>query len=1098
METTSLTHHRWVRVQTLLLLLIAMPALGDLRDPPAGIHPPNANTFTYLDNVPVFMGPAGSQGTHAGLPWFFDLIAVAQLDDPMRRDAGIHRGDRALELARRFVASESRGNYLGQGAQNWAGATEFDRADSRAAFLRDYESRLRDMAPSLPVVFGIAEERRVGDYDADRGGFPIVTSQMRPGAIDIHGAGLGWFLTAQTSELELPAPFWQIDAGAARTMAARFEGDLRPSDRTRRPRTVRMVVFFDATLVDEAQGTVQLRRLHTDIYDHDLHERLHRLPDAAAEVPVVRGGRTSPAGILPGNWDVTDGVYVNLSSEQARTTVRESGGLLEFYAALILGAELDRLDIDDIPALAQRWMTRQAFRQYVDRRQWAGSSEAERAATRQRFEAEILPALRGWLPQTPARARTEERARLSRDDAGDHHWRLLPAPSMHPTGPQGITAPSQTRGGQVWGPNPDMSYVIEQRVGSGLERSREGHQSFVADAATSERLSGLPVVDTDRRTGRDVHEVILQSEFEIERLDTHSRTMIVAHRSVSVLDAASRQPLLALPLAETPLPFLVRETIPATLDVAEPLLLGDHYLQLLLQREGLAPFSDGDLSALAHEMLRRDALFRQPRPGTTPPDTRGWSINDARWPFWRADLRAGQVAPAQAADPGFERLRAWLQAYARGLGDAVRLYSLERLPRDPEWFVTPLRHRGQRLGDRDAAVAVALGVEPDRLLILGQLTAQQAGNAPRVYGLLPEPLGHYGDIEVSPTLLAERAGQPIPAGQNLDMHTELRVTGIESIPGHDPADYVVRIEPRSIHLLFEGREVAVLPIIDQPPEEAAAAEPAAPAPAAPEPEPEPPEVAAAFNVLGIQLGDDLDSAIEDMAERITDAEVTEGESDNSYPWSPFRHYALIHAPDWSEAIVLFHAPPTSDRQVTGVARMVEFPPDEGPIASRLFASMAERYGEGESRGDGSRRWVVPPRPQPAMPEGLSVDQQVARTSALANRCNWQPVEGSVAMQAHSLRLRWQDLRHDRQALLVHQQPASLGMIDQLEAQVRDRDPEFAPYVCSEGLASAAATDDNGRVVYWFTLLGNPGTAAVIAAENRAAVERAEPGLDLDF
>ena len=143
---------------------------------------------------------------------------------------------------------------------------------------------------------------------------------------------------------------------------------------------------------------------------------------------------------------MTDGVYVNLTPEQARTTARESGGLLEFYAALILGAELDRLDIDEVPALAQRWMTRQAFRQYVESRQWAGASEAERAATRQRFEADILPALRGWLPQTPARARTEERARLSRDDTGDHRWRLLPAPSMHPTGPQGITANHRHRG----------------------------------------------------------------------------------------------------------------------------------------------------------------------------------------------------------------------------------------------------------------------------------------------------------------------------------------------------------------------------------------------------------------------------------------------------------------------------------------------------------------------------------------------------------------------------------------------------------------------------------------------------------------------------
>lgn len=307
---------------------------------------------------------------------------------------------------------------------------------------------------------------------------------------------------------------------------------------------------------------------------------------------------------------------------------------------------------------------------------------------------------------------------------------------------------------------------------------------------------------------------------------------------------------------------------------------------------------------------------------------------------------------------------------------------------------------------------------------------------------------------------------------------------------------MVRIKPRNIHLLLDGREVAVLPITAQPPEEAAAAEPVAPAPAAPEPEP--PEVANTFDVLGIQLGNDLDGAIQAMVARIADAEVAEGKADESYPWSPFRHYVLIHATDWSEAIVLFHAPPTHDRRVTAVARMVEFSLDEGPMASRLFASMSERYGEGESRGDGSMRWVVPPRAQPAIPEGLTVDQQVARNSALANRCHWPVVEGDIAGQANSLRLRWQDLRDDRQALLIHQQPAPLRMVGQLEAQVRDRDPEFAPYVCSEGLTSAAATDDNGRVVYWLTLLGNPATAALIAAENRAAQERAEPVLDLDF
>lgn len=64
MESSSLTHHRWFRAQMLLLLFLAMPALGDLRNPPSGIQPANENTYTYLEGVPVFMGPAGSQGTH--------------------------------------------------------------------------------------------------------------------------------------------------------------------------------------------------------------------------------------------------------------------------------------------------------------------------------------------------------------------------------------------------------------------------------------------------------------------------------------------------------------------------------------------------------------------------------------------------------------------------------------------------------------------------------------------------------------------------------------------------------------------------------------------------------------------------------------------------------------------------------------------------------------------------------------------------------------------------------------------------------------------------------------------------------------------------
>lgn len=269
----------------------AQGGLERLGTPPAGIEPLQLPT---LGGVPLFTF-GSAKATNDALR-FFSLVAIgavpSHLGDYTAAVADLH-----LRGAKPFM----QGQYRRDGAveMRWPGKDEFERRDSRKAFLDQYGEALRRWAPKAPFRFAHAQMISLPDYDQKRNGFGL-----QP--FGVGGLGVPGLQTWES--FAWPDSFLPRSQVAARKLLQDLR-DAVPRDATGRAqvseRMAALVSRLDLAEIDPRSGRAELRLVSLALYDSQLKTKL--LDISIFEAPTER---TAP-GRLPGPVAL-DSLFVGL------------------------------------------------------------------------------------------------------------------------------------------------------------------------------------------------------------------------------------------------------------------------------------------------------------------------------------------------------------------------------------------------------------------------------------------------------------------------------------------------------------------------------------------------------------------------------------------------------------------------------------------------------------------------------------------------------------------------------------------------------------------------------------------------------------------
>ena len=255
------------------------PAAGDplasLTHPPAGLRPWDLEVIegrlavADVDHSPHLASSEFAQGAN-----FFRLLLDGNVPDGAKNEAD------QWFLAGLFTEQAAR-PLFGTGWQ-WAGNNEIERARVRRAFVASYAPLLVEMAPKLPLVLHWTETAHLGDYDLDRGGFPVQTlggsavrSQERLKLVSsLEQGGL-----RAAPGFGLPDLFWPVDQDTA-------DGILRKWP----DRFLKLFAVVELGPIDPAVKETSLRLDRLALYTPDHATKLHDYPVA----PAAAGAAPAP------------------------------------------------------------------------------------------------------------------------------------------------------------------------------------------------------------------------------------------------------------------------------------------------------------------------------------------------------------------------------------------------------------------------------------------------------------------------------------------------------------------------------------------------------------------------------------------------------------------------------------------------------------------------------------------------------------------------------------------------------------------------------------------------------------------------------------
>ncbi|MDQ6867931.1 MAG: hypothetical protein M3178_05855 [Pseudomonadota bacterium] len=212
----------------------------------------------------VFPGTERLNNDSASL--FFTLLAAANIPNQLES-----RESDAFFLAS-LIRPEAVAKYFIGGAPSnataWAGANETEVQASRKAFFTAYADAIKNLPPTPPFKLSWLERARLGDYDADRGGFPIVVIgsgiHYDPHTHleierNLKSAGL-----KPVAGFAVPELFWPVDQARAQSLLPRNGS-----------RTVELAAIIDLQSINPDTGEISLKLENIALYADGHHAKLY-------------------------------------------------------------------------------------------------------------------------------------------------------------------------------------------------------------------------------------------------------------------------------------------------------------------------------------------------------------------------------------------------------------------------------------------------------------------------------------------------------------------------------------------------------------------------------------------------------------------------------------------------------------------------------------------------------------------------------------------------------------------------------------------------------------------------------------------------------
>ena len=613
-------------------------AIAALSQPQAGLR---ALKFPMLEGLSAFGLDPNSRGDEAV---FFKLVALGISQNLMEgnEDAG-----NALQIANEFLTRPN--SYLGKSDNNWSGENEFEQEASRRAFLRDYVEELRHIAPKPPFEFVSTTEATLGRYDEKLGGFPL------RGPPDLRNLPFGWL--RPSPDFQWPEPLVRVDKAAAQRLLDRLAAAR--TSKMGYPRAVRMAAVIEAKSLDPSSLNLQLGLRRLTLYNDDFTQSLYEFPtprESARLTPdVVSRLVAPPPGVMPIKLPVLDGHPVlgwNFPLD----------GVTEQFLTLIAlhsfpdSGEQQGSNTQDIGRreilLVRNFLTPDAQQRLLDHPEfpssnWGGEDEFARDRSRQTFEQNYLPKLKGLAPKGQFEFAYPTLIRLPEYDAKRGGFALAKIRALKDEFSLRVEELSQNS--RMLG---SMGFDWASQV--------EPPDLFLSlDAPSAEHLLHQLEQAATRASGDDYRKVQVVLIVEASPSDTDKSRIALRLKAVHLYNGNLNTKLYTFPdtfaaIAPEPKPFLT-SVIPAKLEVPNPAPL-DALLLVLKYIEALGDKTPDTVYAALWQLIaaRDEAFYAKPNPWA------GLAPDDARRPFFPRG-GAERTQPAMAA---FQKLA---KAYAAGL-----------------------------------------------------------------------------------------------------------------------------------------------------------------------------------------------------------------------------------------------------------------------------------------------------------------------------------------------------------------------------------------------------------------------------------------------
>jgi uncharacterized protein YecT (DUF1311 family) len=727
-----------------------------------------ALTIVRVDGAPVISPEVSSGG--ATLLHLAAYAASPGLVEERRRTGGMSY---AVQLALDLLPlrSPEQDSYLFGGS--FKGENEFERKATQERFLADYGAKMRAMAPKPPFRLALAQAGTLSRYDEERKGFRLGEA---PNYLARHY--YTDFLTPRALRDEpKPEMFWPISPDDAKNELRQLAADAKYSTEAR---SIYKVAIVDVMKIDETTRTADVVLRGYEVYDRGFSRKLYSIASGTTPDSAPEGARSGPEAFAR---------LLNLPSSYKRWSVGFYEGAPLFREdqadPILFSAIREKLE----PGFLERNIcgladlltdkTRAGYMGHCDSSNgpaWVGSDEFERAEAAAAFrKQDFSKAILAAAPSLPLRFAYVDDVKLGEYSAekGGFANRWYPPQYQGGVSTQGsVHSLGSGRSDSVVGDYPDP--LVKMSVSD-------------ARALTQEMADWHFQPQGDHKTlqlgGRWLRRI---TTYEVKAFEPKTSSFSLIVTAMALYDGPMKRKVYDFPIHGGDLPFQLG-SVPAKLVSPDPVEFNRAYLSLIAldaaSQEERAKF----LSDFRSVILERDSGDYKGG-SKTPPQ---FASDDARRPFYTYDSRFVRTSD----DAQFE---AYAMAVRAGLPDEVVVKSdVYRGNIRQGYSFGAATYLGNSLNPGDLAEALAeSGLQGD------QIHKQWAGQAHFILAL-PNSRELYS-VPADLGVLAGQDERPITQTARFKVGALKRLTAKEG----DAPVFLLEMEPLSIHVSLDGRQIA--------------------------------------------------------------------------------------------------------------------------------------------------------------------------------------------------------------------------------------------------------------------------------------------------